>query len=570
MRYPLRLTAALAALTLLVAGCADTATTAPDQAGRPSFASGGGSGAIWTTKATCGTPDQDVNHFNAGDAVYINGENFDLGLTYDWSITGNPGGASTDPNTVVAGGTLSINGSGGVTVNWTTGTAYAGTVTGAGGAFCFQAYLVQSDDGGEYQVKVGSKGDNYRVRGDIDLAVSKTALTKMKRTWTWDLDKSADQTALTLSTGQTFNVNYALKASYTSAESEWTVYGVITILNDGTGKKATTVSQVVDTLQIGGSTYVGTVTGCYTAANLSGTALTFPYPLATDASIYCGYTYTFASDPGDGIGQNVASSEASVVIHGGGPPTTEPLYFSSDPVDFTFNEASTTPAPPAVTEIDKCISVTDAFNGGAAETKVTSFCASGLSSGGYVSLGAGSSYSRTIGPYATCGNYRVDNLATLTTNTTATQDTDGWTVAVTVPCGSGCTLTQGYWKTHSDKGPAPYDETWALLPGGLGANTVFFLSGQTWYQVFWTAPAGNAYYNLAHQYMAARLNLLNGADGSVVASALASATTLFNTYTPAQIAALKGSSALRAQFISLAGTLGSFNEGLIGPGHCSE
>ena len=26
-----------------------------------------------------------------------------------------------------------------------------------------------------------------------------------------------------------------------------------------------------------------------------------------------------------------------------------------------------------------------------------------------------------------------------------------------------CTLTQGYWKTHSSYGPAPYDVTWAIL-----------------------------------------------------------------------------------------------------------
>ena len=102
---------------------------------------------------------------------------------------------------------------------------------------------------------------------------------------------------------------------------------------------------------------------------------------------------------------------------------------------------------------------------------------------------------------------------------------------------------------------------------------MFFLSGQTWYQVFWTAPAGNAYYNLAHQYMAAELNTLNGAAVPAnVQTALNTATTLFNTYTPAEIAALKGKNgnALRAQFIELAGLLGSYNEGKIGPGHCDE
>jgi hypothetical protein len=132
----------------------------------------------------------------------------------------------------------------------------------------------------------------------------------------------------------------------------------------------------------------------------------------------------------------------------------------------------------------------------------------------------------------------------------------------------GCTLTQGYWKTHSDLGPAPFDDTWDLLPSG--SSTIFYLSGQTWYQAFHTAPAGNAYYNLAHHYMAAVLNGLAGADLSAVSSEIITADGLFSTWTPAQIGALKGNDALRQQFISLAGVLGAYNEGITGPGHCED
>lgn len=136
----------------------------------------------------------------------------------------------------------------------------------------------------------------------------------------------------------------------------------------------------------------------------------------------------------------------------------------------------------------------------------------------------------------------------------------------------GCSLTQGYWKTHNAtfKGGAPVDPTWALLPGGAAEGTTFFLSGKTWFEVFWTPVGGNAYYNLAHQYMAARLNVLSGADPTTIASTLTTATTLFQTYTPAQIGALSGNNSLRKQFVSLAGILGSYNEGDIGPGHCQD
>jgi hypothetical protein len=76
---------------------------------------------------------------------------------------------------------------------------------------------------------------------------------------------------------------------------------------------------------------------------------------------------------------------------------------------------------------------------------------------------------------------------------------DSWSIVVDVPC-DGCTLTQGYWKTYSDRGPAPYDADWLTAVTALKEETLFFNSGRTWYAVFWTPPAGNANYNLAHQY----------------------------------------------------------------------
>ncbi|QRN83883.1 hypothetical protein JR338_03805 [Chloroflexota bacterium] len=100
-----------------------------------------GSGAIWTTDGSCGDLSQDVNHFARGHHVHINGSNFDPG-EYEWAITGNPGGSSADPGIAVASGTYTV---------------------GSSGAFCFDAYTVANDDGGEYTVDFGRKNDNYRV-----------------------------------------------------------------------------------------------------------------------------------------------------------------------------------------------------------------------------------------------------------------------------------------------------------------------------------------------------------------------------------------------------------------------
>jgi len=94
-----------------------------------------------------------------------------------------------------------------------------------------------------------------------------------------------------------------------------------------------------------------------------------------------------------------------------------------------------------------------------------------------------------------------------------------------------CTLSQGYWKTHSEYGPAPYDGNWSLLPDG--ADTDFFLSSQSYHDVFWTSTRGNVYYILARQYMAAELNSLSGAPMPVdVTEVFDAATVMFETYMP--------------------------------------
>lgn len=160
--------------------------------------------------------------------------------------------------------------------------------------------------------------------------------------------------------------------------------------------------------------------------------------------------------------------------------------------------------------------------------------------------------------------FQVPNLLTLLTNDTAATSSDGAMINVHVPsiCSQGCTLTQGYWKTHSKYGPAPYDETWAVI----GEDTLFFNSGRSWYKTFWSPPkGGDAYLQLAHQYMAAKLSIEAGASvPAEVASALAQAEALFNAvgskFNPGQ------SSTAR----QLAGLLDQYNNGEIGPGHCSE
>ena len=185
-------------------------------------------------------------------------------------------------------------------------------------------------------------------------------------------------------------------------------------------------------------------------------------------------------------------------------------------------------------------------------------------------------YSRTI-TAETCDSFNVENTATVVDGTVL--DSDTVNIHVTVHCNQGCTLTQGYWKTHSARGPAPLDDTWNLAPNvypgapsGLAENTPFYFSGQTWYQVFQTpSSSGNAYYILARQYMAAVLNILNGASStSAVNTAITNATTYFNNAANTPASALNLSKSARNTLLGYATTLANYNTGLTGPGHCDE
>ena len=127
------------------------------------------------------------------------------------------------------------------------------------------------------------------------------------------------------------------------------------------------------------------------------------------------------------------------------------------------------------------------------------------------------------------------------------------------PCeeACGCTFGQGHWSnTPGVVWPAPYDR-----------NATFFLSGQTWQQVLDTPVGGNAYYNLAHQYIAAVLNVANGAcDPSGVEDTIDLATAWFEANTPA--ACTPGPSC--GLQVTWAGILESYNSGTYpgGPSAC--
>lgn len=348
------------------------------------------------------------------------------------------------------------------------------------------------------------------------LYVKKTAMTTFDRSYVWTIKKTADVSSLTLSPGQVIDVNYQVSVSAKAVDSNWRATGKVIFQN--TTDAPVTINSVDDVMSDG--TDVDLV--C---------PRSFPYVLPANWTIECTYAIDLPN----------------------GNPRTNFVTVSSSIGDFTAQADVVFGAPAYI--IDECINVSDTLAPG--------------SSLGTVCAGDAPKtfkYTVKVGPYATCGDYEVINKAYFVTTDTKTTGTSIVKIPVDVPCAEGCSLTPGYWKTHSDNGPAPYDNTWAKI----GEDTTFFFSDKTYYNVLWTSPRGNAYYILAHAYIAAELNELNGADFGAAQAAFDAATALFNNSanTPEFVGGLKG--AAKAEWTSLATILDNYNNGLIGPGHCSE
>lgn len=356
---------------------------------------------------------------------------------------------------------------------------------------------------------------------DWEVLVSKSASTSFHREFSWQIQKEAlGDPALLLSAGQIYLMPYRVSVSSSYSDSDFAVSGVISVHNPSAEHSAILAS-VSDSLAGVGDLAVD----CG--------QVVFPFVLGPGASLECSYSSTLP-DGQDRLNTALVEVAPGSAVGGG-----------SGTADVSFGE------PDSVT--DECVDVDDdqaGFLGSTCEDQVFE-------------------YILPIGPYSACTEHTFDNEALFTASDSGAQGSDSVSIPVEVACApDGCSLTPGYWKTHSEFGPAPYDDTWAQLPDG--ASTIFYLSGQSYHQVLWTAPKGNAYFILAHAFIAAVLNGLNGADVSEVGDELAAAQTIFESHSPAQIGSLRPKADLRILILSLASTLDGYNNGLIGPGHCSE
>jgi len=129
---------------------------------------------------------------------------------------------------------------------------------------------------------------------------------------------------------------------------------------------------------------------------------------------------------------------------------------------------------------------------------------------------------------------------------------------------AGCTLTQGYWKNHGPVGCVSGNNTneWKVTSLYLGANSYTDLQLCA---ILNTPAQGNGLLSLAHQLIAAKLNIANGANGLAVATSIEAADSKIDKLI------VNGGGYLAPDATSdLTAVLDAYNNGATGPGHCPK
>lgn len=131
------------------------------------------------------------------------------------------------------------------------------------------------------------------------------------------------------------------------------------------------------------------------------------------------------------------------------------------------------------------------------------------------------------------------------------------TVMGATTANTNCTYTQGYWKNHAS--------LWPVLTLTLGTAAPY--SQAELLAIFGQPVQGNGLISLAHQLIAAKLNIANGADPTAAAAAIAAADALIGALV---VPPIGGGFLAPGVTSSLTQTLDDYNNGVIGPGHCGS
>jgi hypothetical protein len=397
-------------------------------------------------------------------------------------------------------------------------------------------------------IKETGQSDSASVKVNCyDLGVKKDAQTSLTRTykWTitkaaWEADESAKVSDLTLSVGQTYPVKYLVTVDSSGfTDSAWKVKGNITISNPSP------INAELDS--------VSDVVSPDIAASVDCPSLSVP----ANGSLVCSYKadLTNANDRTNTATAKLKNNDYAP--DGTATPSGTTDFSGSTPVSF---------ASATITKVDDNVTVTDT-------NKVDPLGTANVSDAPKTFK-----YNYNVGPYDKCGiKSPIDNTATFTTDDTGTKGDAKWTINVKVPC-TGCTLTIGYWKTHADSqsrrtNPIATFQVLDKVGGTIylgtqgGAKTVA-VDKTNVVSILNDAGSSNGIKKLYAQLLGAKLNIANGADPSAVQSTIDAADAFLANKNAADWDSL--TKAQKNNVLSWMTKLDQYNNGLSGPGHCSE
>lgn len=356
-----------------------------------------------------------------------------------------------------------------------------------------------------------------------------TVNTKLTKTWSWDIEKSADKQSVTLAPGETATVNYSVSVKTTGfTDSNWNVFGTAQFPAEPSILMTDIRASVLDP-----NTGEPGIDGTETCPG--------GLPQLLTSSLTCQYSIDVPNANSGKVRVSATGLENGNIV---GAFDDQPFSFASAMVN----------------EVDECVNVSDSFAG-----SLGTVCAGDAPKT--------FTYSRTIGPFtsAECGEHVVTNTASFITNDRQHTGSASADVKVTVVCEppSGCTRTIGYWKTHAGFGPQA-DVVTPLLPIRLGtaggAKSILVTSAAQAVSILSISNASNGIQKLYAQLLGAKLNGAAGTDLSAVASTIAAADAFLATNNSASWATL--TAAQKNTVLGWKDALDDYNNGLLGPLHC--
>lgn len=357
--------------------------------------------------------------------------------------------------------------------------------------------------------------------------VGKTAETSYERSWAWTIAKSVEEETLEFCGAGSVDLHYTIDVTRDNTDSDHTVEGVISIFNP-TSTLTASISSVTDMFAGYGATVM-----CASSVVLPGTTTTCHYEITLPSAIDGTNVATVT------MANGTAYSPTAAVTFGA--PTSE--------IDATATVVDTVTCPEGFTCTGAGpFNFTDdaSVNFAITVTKTTAECSSYFNVANVAVLSAGSGQTRWSEPAIT--------------------------ELFTCDCGTGCSLTIGYWKTHAgftgrnEDDVTQYLPIWLGTPYGAASIEVVDAAQAVSILKFELGHASNGITKLYAQMLAAKLNVANGASSDDINSILTKADNFLAVYNWEDWTSLKKNQ--KSDVITWMSLFDGYNNGDIGPGHC--